>query len=41
VRIDEHVAEGAVALLDGVVRAPLNALGRAPAVRLEKVLVTA
>jgi NADH-quinone oxidoreductase subunit G len=41
VRVDERVAEGAVALLDGVVRAPLNALGRAPAVRLEKVPVTA
>jgi NADH-quinone oxidoreductase subunit G len=41
VRIDEHIAEGAVALLDGVVRAPLNALGPAPAVRLEKVLVHA
>jgi len=41
VRIDEHVAEGAVALLDGLVQAPLNALGLDPAVRLEKVLVTA
>jgi NADH-quinone oxidoreductase subunit G len=41
VRIDERVAEGAVALLDGVVGVPLNALGPAPAVRLEKALVTA
>jgi NADH-quinone oxidoreductase subunit G len=39
VRIDETIADGSVALLDGVVRAPLNVLGPAPAVRLEKVLV--
>ncbi|GAC1658580.1 MAG: NADH-quinone oxidoreductase subunit G [Candidatus Elarobacter sp.] len=41
VRVDERVAEGAVALLDGIVAAPLNALGVAPHVRLQKALVTA
>jgi NADH-quinone oxidoreductase subunit G len=41
VRVDERVAEGAVALLDGIVLAPLNALGLAPNVRLQKALVTA
>ncbi len=39
--VDDRVAEGAVALLDGVVLAPLNALGLAPQVRLQKALVTA
>jgi NADH-quinone oxidoreductase subunit G len=41
VRIDERVPEGAIALLDGVVTAPLNALGVTPHVRLQKALVTA
>ncbi|MDB5070384.1 MAG: nuoG1 [Candidatus Eremiobacteraeota bacterium] len=41
VHVDERVAEGAVALLQGVVGAPLNALGIAPHVRLHKALVTA
>jgi NADH-quinone oxidoreductase subunit G len=41
VRIDPLVADGAVALLDGVVAEPLNALSPAAAVRLEKALVTA
>jgi molydopterin dinucleotide binding protein len=37
VRVDPRVPAGAVALVDGVVAAPLNALGDAAAVRLEKV----
>jgi NADH-quinone oxidoreductase subunit G len=41
VHVDEHVPDGAVALLDGIVGAPLNALGLAATVRLEKALVTA
>jgi hypothetical protein len=41
VRIGEHVAKDAVALIAGVVTAPLNALGPSPSVRLEKALVTA
>jgi len=41
VHVDDRVAEGAVALLDGVVLAPLNALGLAPQVRLQKAPVTA
>jgi anaerobic selenocysteine-containing dehydrogenase len=41
VRVDERVPQGAVALVEGLVEAPLNALGAAPAVRLEKALVTA
>ncbi|HEY0614338.1 MAG TPA: molybdopterin-dependent oxidoreductase, partial [Candidatus Elarobacter sp.] len=40
-RIDEGVPRDAVALVDGLVAAPLNALGPAPAVRLEKARVTA
>jgi NADH-quinone oxidoreductase subunit G len=39
--IDERVPAGAVALLDGLPLAPLNALGGAPVVTLEKALVTA
>jgi NADH-quinone oxidoreductase subunit G len=41
VRIAEQVAKDAVALVDGLVAAPLNALGPSPSVRLEKALVTA
>ncbi len=41
VRVDERVPDGAVALLDGIVGAPLNTLGTAPAVRLVKALVPA
>jgi NADH-quinone oxidoreductase subunit G len=41
VHVDERVAEGAIALLDGIVLAPLNALGVTPHVRLQKALVTA
>ncbi|MDB5027431.1 MAG: dehydrogenase subunit, partial [Candidatus Eremiobacteraeota bacterium] len=41
IHVDERVAPGAVALLDGLVRAPLNALGASPNVRLRKALVTA
>ena len=41
VRIDQRVPDGAVALLGGVVAAPLNALGTAPAVRLSRALVPA
>ncbi|MBV9439221.1 MAG: molybdopterin-dependent oxidoreductase, partial [Candidatus Eremiobacteraeota bacterium] len=41
VRIDDKLPKDAVALVDGLVIAPLNALGPAPAVRLEKALVTA
>jgi NADH-quinone oxidoreductase subunit G len=41
VRVDERIPEGAVALLDGLVTAPLNALGLSPHVRLQKALVTA
>lgn len=41
VRVDERVPEAAVALLDGVVGAPLNALGTVPQLRLQKALVTA
>jgi NADH-quinone oxidoreductase subunit G len=41
VRVDPRIADDAVGLLDGVVAAPLNALGVAPAVRLTKTLVTA
>jgi NADH-quinone oxidoreductase subunit G len=39
--IDERVPADAVALLDGLPLAPLNALGGAPVVTLEKALVTA
>jgi anaerobic selenocysteine-containing dehydrogenase len=39
--IDERVPDGAVALVDGLPLAPLNALGGAPVVTLEKALVTA
>jgi anaerobic selenocysteine-containing dehydrogenase len=41
VRVDERVPPGAVSLVEGLVTAPLNALGSAPAVRVEKALVTA
>ena len=40
-RVDERVPAGAVALVDGIVQAPLNALGASPSVRLEKALVSA
>ena len=39
--LDVRVPPGAVALLDGLPQAPLNRLGTAPYVRLEKALVTA
>ncbi|MEA2665593.1 MAG: NADH-quinone oxidoreductase subunit [Candidatus Eremiobacteraeota bacterium] len=39
--LDPRVPAGAVALLDGVLAAPLGALGSAPSVRLEKALVPA
>jgi NADH-quinone oxidoreductase subunit G len=39
--LDVNVPPGAVALLDGLPLAPLNALNGAPYVRLEKMLVTA
>ena len=41
VRIDRRLARDAVALIDGIVAAPLNALGPAPAVRLQKAPVSA
>jgi anaerobic selenocysteine-containing dehydrogenase len=41
VQVDDRVPEGAVGLLDGIVLAPLNALGLVPSVRLQKALVTA
>jgi NADH-quinone oxidoreductase subunit G len=41
VRIGVHVPRDAVALVAGLVAAPLNALGPSPSVRLEKALVTA
>jgi NADH-quinone oxidoreductase subunit G len=41
VRIDPRVAAGAVALVDGIVAAPLNALGDAASVTLEKAAVLA
>jgi NADH-quinone oxidoreductase subunit G len=41
VAVDERIAENAVGLVDGLVEAPLNALGVNPAVRVEKALVTA
>jgi anaerobic selenocysteine-containing dehydrogenase len=41
VRIGVHVPKDAVALVEGLVAAPLNALGPSPSVRLEKSLVTA
>ena len=39
--LDPRVPPGAVALVDGILAAPLNALGGATSVRLEKALVTA
>jgi NADH-quinone oxidoreductase subunit G len=39
--LDVRVPAGAVALVDGLPLAPLNALGNAPFVKLEKALVTA
>ncbi len=39
--LDPRVPPGAVALVEGVLAAPLNALGGAPSVRLEKALVPA
>jgi NADH-quinone oxidoreductase subunit G len=39
--VDEKMPAGAVALVDGIPTAPLNALGGASFVRLEKALVTA
>jgi NADH-quinone oxidoreductase subunit G len=41
VRIDDRVPKDAVALVEGIVQAPLSALGASPSVRLEKALVTA
>ena len=41
VRVDERVPDGAVALTAGLVAAPANVLGPAPAVRVTKALVTA
>jgi NADH-quinone oxidoreductase subunit G len=39
--VSERVPEGAVALVDGIPEAPLNALGDAESVRLEKALIPA
>jgi hypothetical protein len=39
--LDPRVPAGAVALVEGVLAAPLNALGGATSVRLEKALVPA
>jgi NADH-quinone oxidoreductase subunit G len=41
VRIDDRVPAGAVALVEGIVQAPLGALGASPSIRLGKALVTA
>ena len=39
--LDPKVPPGAIALVDGIAVAPLNALGNTPYVRLEKAMVTA
>jgi NADH-quinone oxidoreductase subunit G len=39
--VDERIAENAVGMVEGLVEAPLNALGVNPAVRLARALVTA